>query len=69
MQQETASGTHKNVDNVIAERDIEGKQGVRFVPVLVFQTPESMEELCARFLEKWEADRIDKLILMTYVYP
>jgi Fic family protein len=23
-----------------------------------------MEELCARFLEAWEADRIDKLVLI-----
>lgn len=35
-EQGIAGGTYKNVDNVIAERDIEGKQGVRFVPVLAF---------------------------------
>ena len=59
-----AGGSYKNSDNVIAETDAEGHQKARFIPVPAFQTAEAMEELCARFLEAWEADRIDKLILI-----
>ena len=59
-----AGGSYKNSDNVIAETDAAGHQKARFIPVPAFQTAEAMEELCARFLEAWEADRIDKLILI-----
>ena len=62
--QGAAGGSYKNSDNVIAETDAEGHQKARFIPVPAFQTAEAMEELCARFLEAWEADRIDKLILI-----
>lgn len=57
-------GTYKNSDNVIAETDAEGHQKARFIPVPAFQTAEAIDELCARFLEAWEADRIDKLVLI-----
>ena len=57
-------GNYKNSDNVIAETDVEGHQKARFFPVPAFQTPEAMNELCTNFLEAWEADRIDKLILI-----
>ena len=59
-----AGGSYKNSDNVIAETDAEGHQKACFIPVPAFQTAEAMEELCARFLEAWEADRIDKLVLI-----
>ena len=62
--QGAAGGSYKNSDNVIAETDAEGHQKARFVPVPAFQTAEAMEELCTRFLEAWEADRIDKLVLI-----
>ena len=62
--QGTVGGTYKNSNNVIAERDAEGKQKVRFVPVPAFQTSDAMDELCTRFLDAWGADRIDKLILI-----
>lgn len=57
-------GNYKNSDNVIAETDAEGHQKARFIPVPAFQTPEAMNELCTNFLEAWDADRIDKLILI-----
>ena len=57
-------GMFKNSDNVIAEMDAEGHQKARFIPVPAFQTAEAVDELCARFLEAWEADHIDKLILI-----
>ena len=62
--QGAADGSYKNSDNVIAETDAEGHQKARFIPVPAFQTAEAMEELCTRFLEAWEADRIDKLVLI-----
>ena len=62
--QGAAGGSYKNSDNVIAETDTEGHQKTRFIPVPAFQTAEAMEELCTRFLEAWEADLIDKLVLI-----
>ena len=56
--------TYKNSDNVIAETDAEGHQKARFIPVPAFQTAEAIDELCAHFLEAWEANLIDKLILI-----
>ena len=57
-------GTYKNSDNVIAETDAGGHQKARFIPVPAFQTAEAIDELCDRFLEAWEANLIDKLILI-----
>ena len=57
-------GTYKNSDNVIAETDAEGHQKARFIPVPAFQAAETIDELCAHFLEAWEANLIDKLILI-----
>lgn len=56
--------TYKNSDNVIAETDAEGHQKARFIPVPAFQTAEAIDELCAHFLEAWETNLIDKLILI-----
>lgn len=62
--QESAGGSYKNSDNVIAETDAEGHQKARFVPIPAFQTAEAMEELCTQFIEAWETDCIDKLVLI-----
>lgn len=62
--QEGAGGNFKNSDNVIAETDADGHQKTRFISVPAFQTAEAMDELCTRFLEAWEANKIDKLILI-----
>lgn len=62
--QKAAGGSYKNTDNVIAETDAEGNQKARFIPVPAFQTTEAMEELCREFWEVWEADYIDKLLLI-----
>ncbi len=62
--QGSSGGTYKNSDNVITERDAKGNQKARFIPVPAFQTSEAMGELCTRFLEAWEVDRIDKLVLI-----
>ena len=62
--QGAAGGNYKNSDNVIAETDVEGNQKARFIPVPAFQTAEAMNELCTRFLEAWEANKMDKLLLI-----
>lgn len=62
--QGATGGNYKNSDNVIAETDAEGHQKARFIPVPAFQTADAIDELCSRFLEAWEADRIDKLVLI-----
>lgn len=62
--QNAAGGSYKNADNVIAETDAEGHQKARFIPVPAFQTAEAMEDLCREFWESWEADHIDKLLLI-----
>lgn len=62
--QGAVGGSYKNSDNVIAETDAEGHQKARFIPVPAFQTVEAMEKLCTQFIEAWEADHIDKLVLI-----
>ena len=62
--QGAVGGSYKNSDNVIAETDAEGHQKARFIPVPAFQTVETMEKLCTQFIEAWEADHIDKLVLI-----
>lgn len=62
--QGASGGSYKNSDNVIAKTDTEGHQKARFIPVPAFQTAKAMDELCASFLEAWEADCMDKLVLI-----
>lgn len=62
--QKAVGGSYKNADNVIAETDSEGQQKARFIPVPAFLTAEAMDELCGKFWEAWEADHIDKLLLI-----
>ena len=57
-------GAYKNSDNVIAETDADGHQRARFIPVPAFQTEDAMNELCKKFLEAWNEDKIDKLLLI-----
>lgn len=60
----SVGGNYKNSDNIIAETDEFGNQKSRFVPVPAFQTEEAMEQLCSNFIEAWNENRIDKLILI-----
>ncbi len=62
--QGATGGCYKNSDNLIAETDAEGYRKVRFIPVLAFQTAEAVEEMCNQFLEAWEENRINRLILI-----
>src|SRR5699024_7685168 len=62
--QGNVGGTYKNADNVIAETDSQGNQKAKFIPVPAFQTPEAVENLCSNFIDAWNGDQIDKLILI-----
>ena len=62
--QKNVGGTYKNVDNVITETDSQGRQKTRFIPVPAFQTPEAVENLCSSFMDAWNKDQIDKMILI-----
>ena len=57
-------GSYKNTDNIIAETDAEGNQVARFIPIHAWQTPDAMNEMCFRFQEAWNANTIDKLLLI-----
>ena len=62
--QKNVGGTYKNIDNVITETDSQGRQKTRFIPVPAFQTPEAVENLCSSFMDAWNKDQIDKMILI-----
>ncbi len=57
-------GEYKNSDNIIAETDANGVQRVRFAPVPAWQTEQAMENLCNSFLQAWDDNKIDKLLLI-----
>ncbi len=57
-------GKYKVADNVIAETDAEGRQRARFVPVPAYQTPEAVKQLCENFQKAWDAEEIDRLLLI-----
>lgn len=57
-------GHYKTSDNVIAETDAEGHQRTRFVPVPAFQTADAMDALCTAFQSAWNANAMDRLILI-----
>ena len=62
--QGNVGGTYKNADNIIAEIDSKGDQKARFIPGPAFQTPEAVEKLCSNFMDAWNGNQIDKLILI-----
>ena len=60
----TYGGRFKNVDNVIAGQDADGKSYVRFQPVSAWETPENIERLCAAYNEAIALETIDPLLAM-----
>lgn len=58
-------GKWKNVENVISETHPDGTKYIRFQPVSVFETPESMRLLCAEFNERANKEDIEPLILIS----
>lgn len=57
-------GKFKTSDNVIAETDANGNLKTRFVPVKAFETNDAMQNLCDNFIKAWQANKIEKLLLI-----
>lgn len=60
----SVGGTYKNSDNIIAEKQSDGTDTVRFRPVPAFQTTDAMQALCDRFNDAIEAGTYDPLLLI-----
>lgn len=56
-------GNYKNSDNVIAEELPDGTRRIRFEPVPAWETPETMNELCAAYTAAGRND-MDSLLLL-----
>ena len=57
-------GKYKTADNVIEEEDSQGIKKIRFKPVLAWEAPEAIEELCRAFEEAMATGKIDPLLLI-----
>lgn len=57
-------GNWKQRDNVIRQILPGGHETVRFVPLPADKTPAAMDELCRRMQELWEAETVDRLLLI-----
>lgn len=57
-------GSYKNSDNVISETDAQGNRTVRWQPVPAWETPESMERLCAALEDALGSGDCDPLLLI-----
>jgi Fic family protein len=57
-------GNWKQQDNIIRQILPDGRDVVRFVPLSADETPDAMKELCQRFSEAWDAEQVDKLLLI-----
>ncbi|MBQ5320903.1 MAG: Fic family protein [Oscillospiraceae bacterium] len=57
-------GVYKNSDNVIAQEDIDGNRFVRFQPVPTWETPQSVENLCAAFDDVIGREGADPLLII-----
>lgn len=57
-------GRYKNADNIIEEEDFAGNKHVRFKPIPAWETPVSVEQLCAAFDEAMATEKIDPLLLI-----
>lgn len=61
-------GRWKTTENQIVERLADGTERLRFQPVSAFQTPEAMDSLHDGFRVAWEAERLDRtLMIAAYV--
>lgn len=57
-------GNYKNANNIIAEEDAQGNRFVRFQPVEAWETPVSMEAICAAFDDAVHRSDADPLLLI-----
>lgn len=57
-------GAYKTSNNVISERDSQGKETIRFQPVEAWETSSSIEAACAAFDEALRREELDPLLLI-----
>lgn len=55
-------GTYKNSDNVIAEKDSEGNQFIRFQPTPAWETPSAIDAICEAFDRAINNGDVDPLL-------
>ncbi len=58
-------GMWKSVDNVISEREPDGRKVVRFQPVPAWQTPDAMDQLHQGFTAVWHSGNVDTMIVVS----
>ena len=56
-------GRWKNADNTIVQRNTDGTQTTRFVPLSAFETPEAMKNLCDTYADLSNKHQDDPLLL------
>ena len=61
---QSIGGSYKNTDNIIAEEDEKGNKMERFVPVPVWETPITIDELCAAYSQAVDRDNIEPLLVI-----
>ena len=61
------AGQYKTADNLIRERDEEGRISVRFVPVSANDTPEAMQQLVLAYKEACQDVRVNPLAVVACV--
>ncbi len=59
-----SGGSYKASNNVISEKDAQGNEFIRFVPVEAWQTAEAVEKLCESYEKAHDKDKIDPLLLI-----
>ena len=57
-------GSYKSADNIIAEKDSEGNETVRFQPLPAWETPESIEKICSAYNDALSDSNADPLLLI-----
>ena len=57
-------GSYKNADNLIIEKDADGKETIRFKPLPAFLTEEAVQSLCDKYNKATHARKIDTLLLI-----
>ncbi|MGI6766700.1 MAG: Fic family protein [Lentihominibacter sp.] len=60
----SAGGNFKPADNYINEKDAEGNESVRFVPIPAWETPGAIEVICDMFNKEVGKGNVDPLLLI-----
>lgn len=60
----SVGGRFKNADNVIAQVLPNGKRIVRFEPLVAWETPRAVEELCQEYRDAVKTSSLDSLLLI-----